>query len=224
MFTHRLCKHLSLPPLSEQTVSEHENKLKSFESTDTLLNVVFITNWKLIYTYFHRGYNKWKMWHYCTSIFKCFTFSLLFPIQLYQPGSRWQWDHLIIVIRNCVATPTACGNLSWACDTDHSFFPLIRQLGKKKLISININNNNHKLLEASRGQARKSLSTDRGVMVLQGGWGYSCSIHGASTSCMCGLRARSRWPAAPSASWHHQGLWWLLSPHLWVLYVSIHCS
>lgn len=61
MFTHRLCKHLSLPPLREQTVSEHENKLKSFESTDTLLNVVFITHWKLTYTYFHRGYSKWKM-------------------------------------------------------------------------------------------------------------------------------------------------------------------
>lgn len=35
MFTHRLCKHFPLPLLSEQTVSENKNKLKTFESTDT---------------------------------------------------------------------------------------------------------------------------------------------------------------------------------------------
>lgn len=63
------------PPPSTQwtTVSENENKLKSFKSTDRLLNVVFITHWKLICTYFHRGYSTLKMWH-CTSIF----FSLSF--------------------------------------------------------------------------------------------------------------------------------------------------
>lgn len=126
-----------------------------------------------------------------------FFFSLLLPIQLYQPGSRWQWDHLVIIIRNCVATPATCGNLAWARDTDHSFFPLIRQLGEKKDSSVSSNNN--KLLEASRAQARKSVGTDRVVTVLQGGWGYSCYLNGASTSCRCGMRARSRWPAAPSA-------------------------
>lgn len=38
MFTHRLCKHFAASLFSEQNKSENKNKLKSFESMDTILN------------------------------------------------------------------------------------------------------------------------------------------------------------------------------------------
>lgn len=44
MSTHRLYKHLFF-------FSDNKNKLKSFETTDTILNSFFITHWKLNFVF-----------------------------------------------------------------------------------------------------------------------------------------------------------------------------